>query len=1038
VLESLLPRFKPLVSKQVGLALGLWGEAGIGKTYRGQQLLGQIPCKSFCLHSTVPLAQLAQTLPSSSRLEVWAETIMTRLGRGEIIPADTAADAIVALLAKLAPVVLYLEDLHEAPPERMGFIEQLARRIRRSKGIGLLVTSRGELPESIEGIGLRPLSAEDSNALLVKLSGAELPGQAREWIFARAAGNPLFTTEYFRHLTRMGNIWSDGQRWHWRAPQHQAMPATVEALLEQQILQIGASPSKALQARAMLPQETSQETWAAVAGLEAKEFEEAMLLLQQQGLLQEMKFAHPLYREMVKNSLRPQQRQALALRAIEALETDPQQAAHYLDEAGLEAEPALSLLKRAEQHALALGDEIAVAVWKSRAVAYAVGPEQGRLALEAAEGLKTTDLRQAQNLAELAVSLLPLNAQSIYLLAELMAASGQKAEALATLERLPSEQQNSPEHLDFVFGLLVLIRDQAGILALWRSHPQLNLAQHPKAANAISFALAIGGQTGEAEEVVLKALAHPDLSVGQRCGLINNLGSAHYTAGNFAQAERFYAQSLELARAHNLADIAVVYATNQALVLGAMERRFEQAAALEAILQSLNHRGQPRQILQTQLALADSYLALGQYTQAEELLLASHQILSRHPDDYLVECEYRLSILYRNHSVAYGGILSLKYGHAAVMHARTLQNPRPLLWSLCYAAFAEARFGNPEQATRLADEAVQMASQSQSPSQKAMAAFAQAQALEALHPDQALSRYRQIESELWSKDFSSPAQEVGLEGDRLERNAVKAAERLGWFEQHSLINLANRARRYFPQLGEEGDGGRVTGDGNDNSLSRHPTTDTRHPILSVLGPMQLHHNGQAQPLRGRKRQVLLALLLEARIAARAEVSRLALLETLYPEEGELKASATLKQLVSSLRESLSEGAILTTATGYALGQVQSDAEAFLQTGDPALWRGAYLQDLNLNTGADDILYLALSAKVKTLLSENPAEAARLGRILLEDEPYSPESLQLCLLALKATGNYKTLGRLYEDAKERMREIGQGLPEKWGEFLSQTQ
>jgi hypothetical protein len=115
-------RLRPVLSKRAGVALGLWGEAGIGKSFAIQQLLGQIQCQGFSLHSTASVTQWVTTLPASNRLEMWAETILNRLSKGEHLPPESAADALGALLGKLAPVVLHLEDLHEANPERQQLI----------------------------------------------------------------------------------------------------------------------------------------------------------------------------------------------------------------------------------------------------------------------------------------------------------------------------------------------------------------------------------------------------------------------------------------------------------------------------------------------------------------------------------------------------------------------------------------------------------------------------------------------------------------------------------------------------------------------------------------------------------------------------------------------------------------------------------------------------------------------------------------------------------------------------------------------------
>lgn len=202
--------------------------------------------------------------------------------------------------------------------------------------------------------------------------------------------------------------------------------------------------------------------------------------------------------------------------------------------------------------------------------------------------------------------------------------------------------------------------------------------------------------------------------------------------------------------------------------------------------------------------------------------------------------------------------------------------------------------------------------------------------------------------------------------------------------------------------------------------------------------MQITINGTTAAVRGRKRQELLALLLEAHLGGRSEASRLRLVETLYPAEDELKASAALKEMVRALREGLGEAIIRTTSAGYALGAVASDAENFLKTGQTKLWRGNYLEGLdisNFDSGVADSLYLSLKLKADELLNHESKEAARLGRMLLEFDPYSHPYLELCLQAFRASANYKTAGRVYDQARERMREVGESLPPQWVDFMA---
>ena len=65
---------------------------------------------------------------------------------------------------------------------------------------------------------------------------------------------------------------------------------------------------------------------------------------------------------------------------------------------------------------------------------------------------------------------------------------------------------------------------------------------------------------------------------------------------------------------------------------------------------------------------------------------------------------------------------------------------------------------------------------------------------------------------------------------------------------------------------------------------------------------------------------------------------------------------------------------------------------------------------------------------------DPKEAARLGRLLLEADPYDLETLRLTLEALRRAGNHRSLSRLYEKARARMLEVGERLPADWQDFL----
>ena len=262
---------------------------------------------------------------------------------------------------------------------------------------------------------------------------------------------------------------------------------------------------------------------------------------------------------------------------------------------------------------------------------------------------------------------------------------------------------------------------------------------------------------------------------------------------------------------------------------------------------------------------------------------------------------------------------------------------------------------------------------------------------------------------------------AALELDRLNDNLASARERLNWFEKRGLLNGVTLTRRYFPSLTE--------------AKAAEPVK--ARPRLEVLGPVQLSFEGKIHIIRGRKRKALLALLLEHRLAGRGEASALELCDALY-SEGETDAQRSLKQLVFQVRAALGQDLITTTPNGYALGQARSDAELFLETGDTALWRGVYLEDLDSRDEAvSGALYLALKARLSTLLTENPAEAARVGRLLLAAEPYDLGAFTLALQALQQAGDAKGLGHLYKQGRAHFAEVGETLPESWQGFLGRA-
>ena len=145
-------------------------------------------------------------------------------------------------LAKDRPLVVLFDDIHWAEPLLLDLIEHLADWTREAELL-LVCVARPELLESRPGWGggkmnatsilLEPLGGDEAGALLDNLlSGADLPGTARERILAAAEGNPLFVEEMIGMLIDDGLLrFEEGA---WRAVDDLAdltVPPTIQLLL---------------------------------------------------------------------------------------------------------------------------------------------------------------------------------------------------------------------------------------------------------------------------------------------------------------------------------------------------------------------------------------------------------------------------------------------------------------------------------------------------------------------------------------------------------------------------------------------------------------------------------------------------------------------------------------------------------------------------------------------------------------------------------------------------------------------------------------
>ncbi len=1015
---QILKRLKGLVIKRPGMTLGLWGEAGIGKTHTTQNLLRETHCEYLSQHATSSLANLARALPKPKKLPVWAQTILGKLEQGEYLSTDQSTSALAAVLSESAPFILHLEDVHETSTEQLEWIVALANVVTRLKGVALLVTSRNAPPEPFEALRLEVLGFEAAKVLLEEEARAALPLEAIEWIHGRAAGNPLFTLEFFKFLARLGFIWNDGQQWRWHIPKQDMMPATVEALIEQMLNQAVSSQvlTDVLAAKTMLPRDTNFDLWANVVGISREELNDVISELSKRGILINHEFAHPLFGEVSARKVSLEKRQNLARKALDSLRDSPLLGVSFIEHASLTPLESQQWIERAVAQAASANNLALACDLKIRALDWYEPDVQQQLGLEVAKEIRFYNLPKAASLFE---RFKPQLADDIYVYAEVLARVGQLSDAKQLLENMPESFKIDSGWLEHLVMIHNDAEDHVGAVAKWDEYKQLRSSKNPKFLYKVAQSLTVLSRFKDAVTILEFALQQTPPEA-LRADIFLSKGMLSDFVGDTKSAETHYrtAQGLYQKTGDSYGLGCVFYR------LGAMEYYQDSLSVavsyLEQSIKFFTEVGHQAQRLQSLTLLAATRTELNQCQTAErELLEAEEQLRgTTFRAKWIMTCT-NLSFLYRGWDVPYGAVLALKYARTALQGAREINNPRLIANCLYHAAKSETFSNNPVEGLRLADQCLALAEQLEYPAMLAYSHHARYQALLSLNrSDEALSALQTSETKNRILGHNHDANFYALEYQCLTKNWDAAREMLLTMRNNESFFFAQIALRHFPELEQQ-----------------NITTSTPELRLTTLGGIQI----SGIPIRGRKRQELLILLLEARITGKPQLEKLELLEALYPQDDEDRAASSLKELIRGTRTSLGKEIIQTTVGGYALGQMTSDLEEFLKNGDTQVWQGMYLQNLEFENSQSirDLLEQALYNRMLQLLETDVREASRVSRFLLTMNPYDLEMLRISLYALRAARNYKTLERVYENAKGYLLEVGETLPENWQDFLTQA-
>jgi tetratricopeptide (TPR) repeat protein len=1030
-------RLAGVLQKRPGLALAIVGPPGIGKTHTVAAWLLQLPCAQQRFQASIAPGALLKSLLRPKTMSAWVAGTLEQVNAGAFVELPLLVSALGAIVAKLAPFVLHLEDAHELDADQLEFVLALAQAIKGVKGAALLVTSRIGIPEPFELVPLEPLPSEAVRLLLESEAGAGLPSECLALIDARAAGNPLFVLEFFRFLTRRGFVWNDGSCWHWRAPEHDVLPGTVEAVIERSILEAcgDAKTRTVLEARAYLEGQLTtglpagafdSALLAQVSGLDLASVRLAEHRLRSKGVLNEVGFVHPLFREVPVKTMTAQARQWFAQQAIAHLH-HPSLASRFVKDAGLTVAQSRALLEAAIAEAEASGQtrlayQLTVDALDLNLYDHA---QQCRLGQRVAHYSLTKAARLFDQVN-------PQHPEDVYVWANILAQLGRLEDAQALLHNMPQDERQQIRWFECLLLVHSQANDHAGAVQIWDRHKD-QMGHGSKFRLTVAHSLTLVSRLQEAHEVLEVVMGQATTDELLADALIVKGQWLVYT-GDFEAAYAHGAQALNMyERLGDNSGMGVssfglgmlVYYHGQ---LDLAQKHFAKAKQLYFEV------GNQTRYLQNVTMLCATQTELAQYEQAERgLLEAEEQLPNAVPSEVGIEICNNLSFLYRTWGISFGPMLALKYALKAVLAARQLNNPRLIVNSLYQASKSETLTGHPEEGLRLADEALQLAQSVHYAALIGYVQHARYQALKAMNRiPQAVLALEAGEAGCRSQNFLIDADFYAIELQCARGQWLLARELLLNMRRKGQVHRNNHALRLYPQLEEYETTGETT----------TMPAQARVPRLMVLGQMQVMIDGRSENVRGRKRQELLAFLLEARIAGRKEVHRLELLDAIYPEGYEAQSTSSLKELIRSVRSEYGTDVITTSTNGYALGTISSDAEDFLHKPDTQHWRGTYLESIRSasdNTQVSETLHVALLAQTKTQLETisqlDLQSALRASEILLGFDAYNLEHLELHLRALQANGKQKSIARAYAKSCQRLLEIGEHLPETWQAFLS---
>lgn len=360
-------------------ALALWGRAGEGEgrvAYGLWMSLLQEATKGreheVAAWLGAAVADLAAVAPWLRRDPAPAAPADPELARLRLFAALLR---LLSQLAERAPLLLVVEDLHEADPASLRLLEQLAHRVARER-IAVVCTVRAvgappggpleahlaelqRAPGAVLRLELGGLPARAVAQLVERVGGSEPTRPELRALVRRTGGNPLFVREWLRLGGGLASAAGEGAR----------LPETVRQLIGRRLAELPAACRALLELAAVAGPRFPVRLLAHASGrpladaLQDLQPAEAARILVSDGAPGRLRFTHDLYREALLGELTTLARVEAHARVGRALEATTRaepgaslaELAHHFGlaaEGGLERERALHHIERAARDAL--------------------------------------------------------------------------------------------------------------------------------------------------------------------------------------------------------------------------------------------------------------------------------------------------------------------------------------------------------------------------------------------------------------------------------------------------------------------------------------------------------------------------------------------------------------------------------------------------------------------------------------------------------------------------------------------------------------